>query len=58
MFVEKLIDGGYHIWSEDKTGQTISEVYYFYTLKESISKFRKKYPAKVRRFFGVTKIFY
>lgn len=20
MFVEKLIDGGYHIWSEDKTG--------------------------------------
>lgn len=48
--------GALHIWTILKwSDKTVIEQYYYYTLKEAISKFRQKYPASVRKLQGCEK---
>lgn len=42
------INGSLTIWATLKNGDTAKETYYFYTLSQAKSMFRKKYPAKKR----------
>lgn len=50
------VSGLVTIWSELKTGKTVYQQYMGYTIKESMRKFREKFPRKTRSTKGVKRV--
>jgi hypothetical protein len=49
-------NGSLIIWAYLKCGDLVSETYYFYSLSQAKSLFRKKYPASIRFTKGCNKV--